>query len=578
MARTSCLLACLLILTIGGRALAQGATGPDELMRQAQDQFDVGHGREAVALFDEAAKAFAAAGNPAGEMRALQQSGETSKLMGEPAKATPALAQALALARRTGDAAVEAQVLPELAETASAARDLPTAISANRDVLSRAEAARDAGAAALAADRLGDALLNSGQPGPAAQVYSRAATLFHAIHQPRQELRALRSEGWALVRAERYIPAGDAYQQSAALAHAAGDFAAEAMALHGVGLARYLLGDYNAAVDIFDRAIRLARRAGDRNTEGAALMSLGNARYFQGQAADAVEAYNGALEAAQATKDREVEGEALGNLGLAYTHLNQYDKAEGYFRQDIAIARERKDQFVLAQALGNLGSMLGQAHRDAEAIEPLSESRDLSASLGYQWGLSIALRNLGLAQYRTGALAAAEATLRQGVDVQDALRAQASGADRYNISLFDTQLQAYQFLQVVLVEERQPEAALEIVERGRGRAWRICCPRAMEARRRRRIRRSPRSERSPEITARRWSSIRSRRTATSTCGWFVPTVRSRSGGFRWTRTAASLTPPFRGWFARRARPSAPSARRTNLRRRPTSRTPTKCSI
>jgi tetratricopeptide (TPR) repeat protein len=242
------------------------------------------------------------------------------------------------------------------------------------------------------------------------------------------------------------------------------------MALHGLGIARYHLGDYSAAVEDFDNAIRLARRAGDRTTEGAVQMSVGNTRYFQHQPAAAVEAYDGALEAARATKDRAMEGEALGNLALAYTHLDQYDKAEGYFRQDIAIARERNDRFVEAQALGNLGSMLLQAHRDAEAIQPLSESRDLAMSLHYQRGLAIALRNLGLAQYRTGALAGAEASLRQGIDVQDALRGQAAGADRYNISLFDTQLEAYAHLQAVLVAEHQPEAALEIVERGRGRA------------------------------------------------------------------------------------------------------------
>jgi len=88
---------CVVILCAGCRALAQGAASPDALMRQAQAQFDVGHGREAVSLYDAAAKAFAAAGDLRAQTRALQQSGETSKLMGEPAKATPSLAQALAL-------------------------------------------------------------------------------------------------------------------------------------------------------------------------------------------------------------------------------------------------------------------------------------------------------------------------------------------------------------------------------------------------------------------------------------------------------------------------------------------------
>lgn len=445
--------------------MAQTAVGPDELMRQAQAQFDVGHGREAVALYNEAARAFAAAGNLSSQMRALHQSGETLRLIGEPTKATPALAKALALARQTGDGATEAQVLPELAEAASDAGDLPTAISANRDVLSRAEAAHDGRTAAFAAARLGDALLNSDQPAPAAEVFARAATLFHAADDPSNEIVARSWQGRALERAEQYLSARDAFQRSATLAHSIDDPAKEADALKGVGDQQYRLGDYAAAVENFDSAIRLARRAGDRGVEGWAELSLGVVRYFQDQTAAAVEAYDAALEAARATKNRGLEGEALGNLAGAYGQLGQYDKAEGYFRQDIAIAREQNDRLVEGQALGNLW-----AHRDAEAIEPLSESRDIAASLHYQRGLAIALRNLGMAQYRTGALAAAEASLRRGVDVQDALRSRTVGADRYNISLFNTQLEAYAYLQAVLVAEHQPEAALEISERGRGRA------------------------------------------------------------------------------------------------------------
>ncbi len=461
---------CLLLLGAPSPGFGQAPGGADDLMRRAEAQFDLGHGSEAIALFEQAIAAFRAAGNTHGQMVALDRLGTTAKLMGQPARATAALAEAVDLARRAGDAAVQADALQKLAEVAPLAGDLRHAIAANRELLARAEAANDPRTGAMAAARLGQALANAGQPQQAAPSFDRAAALFHATGQPANEGLALKYRGDALVRAEQYLAAADAFRQAAAVAQETGNTGREADALHGLGRTRYYLGDYSGATDALDNAIRLARRAGDRTIEGAALMTLGNVQYFQKQPQDAVKSYEQALEAGRALKDRAMEGEALGNLGLAYTHLDQYDRAEDYFRQDIAIARERDDRFVEAQALGNLGSMLIQRRRDADAVPLLERSRDLTESLGYQRGEAIALRNLGLAQLRTGRPAAAEATLRQAITLQEALRGQAAGADRYNISLLDTQLEAYAHLQAALIALHRPEAALVISERGRARA------------------------------------------------------------------------------------------------------------
>jgi Tfp pilus assembly protein PilF len=199
-------------------------------------------------------------------------------------------------------------------------------------------------------------------------------------------------------------------------------------------------------------------------------MNLGNVQYFQKRPQEAVKSYEQALDAARALKDRAMEVKVLGNLGRAYSHLNQYDRAEDYLRQDIAVARELGDHRAESQALGNLGATLLEQRRDAEAVPLLERSHELAVSLGYRRGEAITLRNLGLAQIRTGKPAAAEATLRQAIEVQESIRGQTSKADRYNISLLDTHLEAYSNLQAALIAQQRVEAALEISERGRARA------------------------------------------------------------------------------------------------------------
>ena len=98
---------------------------------------------------------------------------------------------------------------------------------------------------------------------------------------------------------------------------------------------------------------------------------------------------------------------------------------------------------VEAQALGDLATLRLRGERAGRDHPLLQQSRDLSRNVGYRRGEAIALRNLGLAQMRVGQSAAAEASLRSAIAVQEALREPVGKADLFNISLFETQLDAY---------------------------------------------------------------------------------------------------------------------------------------
>lgn len=456
----------LLVVTVPLPGQAQ----PADAERRAEAEFDVGHGAEAIGLWRQALSAYRAAGDIGGQARVLDRLGTTANLTGKPAEAADYFAEVLGLARRTGNAALEADVLLKLAKAASEAGDHPRAITANRDLLARAEAAGETAIGALAAARLGQALLKAGQPQQAVSAFRRAAALFDTLGQRANEGKALDYLGDALRRQGDYVAATAAYRQAATVAHEAGNAALEASALHGLGKAYYYLGDYTGATITLQKAIRIASHAGEWSTEVATRMTLGDVQYFQGLPADAVRSYEQVLGAARASHDRELEGMALGNLGLALAHLSQYDRAAEYFRQDIAIAQERGDRLVESRALGNLGALLVEQDRYSDAIPLLVRSRALAQAIEYRRGEEIALRNLGFAQLRSGQAGAAEASLREAIAVQEALRGQTAAVDRFNISLFDTQRDAYRTLQAALVAQNRPEAALEASERGRAQA------------------------------------------------------------------------------------------------------------
>jgi hypothetical protein len=63
----------------------------------------------------------------------------------------------------------------------------------------------------------------------------------------------------------------------------------------------------------------------------------------------------------------------------------------------------------------------------------------------------------------------AEKTLRAGIELLESLRPKLSDANK--VAIFETQTATYQLLQKVLIAQNKPEAALEISERGRARAF-----------------------------------------------------------------------------------------------------------
>jgi CHAT domain-containing protein len=459
------ILVFLVMLNIEARAAT-----PAELMRRADAEIEVGHGAEAIALWQQALADYRQAGDLTGQSRALKRIGETSKLMDRPDEAVSALAEALRLSRRTGNSSSLRELLDALTEAADDARDPSPAIDAARELLAIAEASGDTQAASRAAARLGGWLLDAGNPKLAAVALRRAAELFHTVGNRRNENVALFKLGRALLKTEDYISAADAFHQAESIARQSHNFSLQARSLKGQGDARYLLGDYPGAIEALNAAIHVATREGDRDTEGSAQISLGNVYYFLSENEKSVQCYQQALAAAKALNDRAFEGEALGNLAGVYSHMGQHEQAAEYRRQDVAIARELRNQFVEAQALGNLGVELMQQGKYAEAIPVLEQGVAISLEIGYKRGVSIMLRNLGKSQLGMGKPGLAEAAFRKAILAQEELREQAVADDAHNVSLFETQLEAYGDLQTALIAQNKTEAALEVSEAGRARA------------------------------------------------------------------------------------------------------------
>jgi CHAT domain-containing protein len=176
------------------------------------------------------------------------------------------------------------------------------------------------------------------------------------------------------------------------------------------------------------------------------------------------------LAIAREIKDRNGEGTSLGNLGIAYRSLGNYPKAIDYHQQSLKIARLIKDREGEGNALGNLGNAYYSLKNYPKAIEYHLQALAIQRKIKDRLSEAQSLNNLGLTYYKQGNLTLAESTLIEGMKVYESLRARKLKDDE-KISIFETQRSTYCTLQKVLIAQNKTDAALEISERGRGRAF-----------------------------------------------------------------------------------------------------------
>ncbi|MGB6016521.1 MAG: CHAT domain-containing tetratricopeptide repeat protein, partial [Nodosilinea sp.] len=154
----------------------------------------------------------------------------------------------------------------------------------------------------------------------------------------------------------------------------------------------------------------------------------------------------------------------------AYNSLGDYRQVIDFYEQHLAIAREIGDRGGEGAALGNLGIAYRSLGNYRQAIDFHEQHLAIAREIGDRGGEGGALNNLGFAYLDAEQFTLAETALAQALDIWDALR-DSDLPDADKISLFETQRNSFISLQRVLVAQEKVGPALEVAERGRGRAF-----------------------------------------------------------------------------------------------------------
>jgi CHAT domain-containing protein/uncharacterized protein HemY len=408
-------------------------------------------------------------GDRHGEGRVLNNLGNAYNRLGQYQKAIEFFQQSLTVRREIGDRHGEGNALGNLGIAYNRLGQYQKAIEFSQQSLTISREIGDRNGEGLSLGNLGSAYNRLGQYQKAIEFFQQSLTIFREIGNHNGEGRVLNNLGNTYDGLGQYQKAIEFRQQSLTISREIGDRNGEGDALGNLGTAYHSLGQYQKAIEFFQLSLTISREIGDRNGEGLSLGNLGTAYNSLGQYQKAIEFYQQSLTISREIGDRYVEVNTLLNLGSDYNSLGQYQKAIDFYQQSLTISREIGNRREEGLSLNNLGTAYASLGQYEKAIEFFQQSLTISRDIGDRNREGISLNNLGAAWFKFGNLPEAEKHLFASLEVLESLR-QDIKDDLNKVSLSETQRNTYTILQEVLIAQNKINQALEVSERGRGRA------------------------------------------------------------------------------------------------------------
>ncbi|MDY6938698.1 MAG: CHAT domain-containing protein [Cyanobacteriota bacterium] len=274
-----------------------------------------------------------------------------------------------------------------------------------------------------------------------------------------------------------YANALDFYQQASTIRNQIGDRQGQSDTLANLGITYIRIGQTEKAIDSLQEALSLYReltspdRSGLRQEprEGKIFSNLALAYRKLGDTAPALRFAKQSLASYRRRNDRNGEVVALNRVGEAYLDAGNSEKARLYLEKALNLSRERNDRPGMGRSWHGLGRLAASLGDTQTALERYQQARDARRNSEDSAGEGETLNAMGELLLQSGKSAEAAQALESAVALWESLRPGLTDADK--ISIAETQAQTYRLLQQALIDRGEIEAALEVSERGRARAF-----------------------------------------------------------------------------------------------------------
>ncbi|MBI1797600.1 MAG: tetratricopeptide repeat protein [Candidatus Eisenbacteria bacterium] len=317
--------------------------------------------------------------------------------------------------------ALLADLLHQAATYEYAAGHYPAALARYESALDLARATGDAEREAELLRAIGRTQYLTGKPVEAQKTYDGAIAQYQALET---QARAAGDE-LAVARALRqlaklYFFRGDldrsrtVIEEAIRLAEAHGDDALRAASLNNLAGVHYQRGELEEALGCHHRVLAIRERLGDEEGLGQTHKNIGIIEYRLGELRDAAIHLEEALTTYRKIADRRGEAVTLRHLGNLHYERGDHAAAQGHWESSLSLCRELGSNQDLSACLNNLGVLHLEQGRYATADRLFREVLPVLVSLGSKAQLTTLHINLGDLAAQLGELARAEAEYRKG--------------------------------------------------------------------------------------------------------------------------------------------------------------------
>lgn len=307
---------------------------------------------------------------------------------------------------------------------------------------------------------------DQGRFSEAQRIYTNVANTARQLSDPYLEARVENAEGVLLQSESRHDEAIPHLERARDLAHQAGASDTGARVEGNLGYSYFRIGDYDRALSSFATAIDAFTRTGNLNDVQIWTGDLGDVYYSTGNYAEATAAYKNALSIARRLESRRWIAFWATDLASVSIALHDWDAAQKYNDEALRLKRETKDSSHEASSIVNAGQIAAGRNDFRAAIEYFHEALKKGAE-----DPNVALdAHAGLADVyvRMGKLADAETEFRNTIAEIESRQSRLF-KDEYRFSWLDSLIKFYEAYVDFLVDQNQPERALEAAESSRSK-------------------------------------------------------------------------------------------------------------
>ncbi|MBE9066302.1 CHAT domain-containing protein [Leptolyngbya cf. ectocarpi LEGE 11479] len=322
----------------------------------------------------------------------------------------------------------------------------------------------------------------TGQFELARQTWQRSLQLYREQDNRQAEGNILNELGMVHRALGQYATAITYYQQSLVIQQALNNVQSARRVLGNLGNAYALIGQFELAEEYQLKSLKIAQDLNDPHREAVSLINLGSIYLDQGQHREAINRYEDSISILGKLGNTTTTAYALINLATIYYVWQQdYEKAISHYQQSLKLSRAAEDRWLEAEALSGIGlvnegmlnyeTALAYYDQGLSIFNEIHAKRSAAKALNNRAHTLLAWeRALSRQTVDSEKLAEAEHNLQQAIAILEDARNDLN-TDANRISLFDIQVNTYNLLQQVLMAQQQPEAALEMSEQGRSRAF-----------------------------------------------------------------------------------------------------------